>query len=77
MYALWRKSLKSITCGFDLVFRHGRSEGESAFTPDFKGSVDKATLMVRRLEAGTINTGLSQLQVIFNELRFKGVWEIV
>ena len=28
--------------------------------------------MARRLEAGTINTGLSELQVIFNQLRTKG-----
>merc|ERR1712154_481488 len=48
------------------------SEGEAAFTPDFKASVTPQTLLCRRLEAGTINTGLSQLQVIFNELRTKG-----
>ena len=28
--------------------------------------------MARRMEAGCINTGLSQLQIIFNELRVKG-----
>jgi len=49
------------------------SEGESAFTPDFIEAVDKTTLMARRLEAGCINTGLSQLQIIFNELRYKGI----
>jgi len=48
------------------------SEGESAFTQDFIDAVDKTTLMARRLEAGCINTGLSQLQIIFNELRYKG-----
>jgi len=48
------------------------SEGESAFTPDFIARVDRETLIARRLEAGTINTGLSQLQVIFNQLRTKG-----
>jgi len=48
------------------------SEGETAFTPDFIASVDKTTLMARRLEAGCINTGLSGLQIIFNELRVKG-----
>jgi len=48
------------------------SEGETAFTPDFIASVDKTTLMGRRLEAGCINTGLSGLQIIFNELRVKG-----
>ena len=48
------------------------SEGESAFTSDFKARVDKETLIARRLEAGTINTGLSQLQVIFNQLRTRG-----
>jgi len=47
------------------------SEGETAFTADFKASVDKTTLMARRLEAGCINTGLSGLQIIFNELRVK------
>jgi hypothetical protein len=48
------------------------SEGESAFTKAFIESVDKQTLLARRLEAGTINTGLSSLQIIFNELRIKG-----
>jgi len=48
------------------------SEGETAFTAEFKASVDKTTLMARRLEAGCINTGLSGLQIIFNELRVKG-----
>eukprot|EP01084_Bolivina_argentea_P249582 417883_1 len=48
------------------------SEGESAFTKDFIASCDKTTLMARRLEAGCINTGLSSLQIIFNELRVKG-----
>eukprot|EP01083_Nonionella_stella_P071267 191318_1 len=48
------------------------SEGETAFTPEFCASVDKTTLMARRLEAGCINTGLSGLQIIFNELRVKG-----
>ena len=47
------------------------SEGESAFTPDFISKVDAATLMARRLEAGVINTGLSQLQVVFSELKKK------
>merc|ERR1711920_1155443 len=48
------------------------SEGETAFTPEFKRKVDPSTLMARRLEAGVINTGLSQLQIIFNELKVKG-----
>merc|ERR1719427_1603922 len=48
------------------------SEGETAFTPEFKRKVDPTTLMARRLEAGVINTGLSQLQIIFSELRVKG-----
>jgi len=47
------------------------SEGETAFTPEFKRKVDPSTLMARRLEAGVINTGLSQLQIIFNELKVK------
>lgn len=48
------------------------SEGETAFTPEFRAAVTPQVLLCRRLEAGTINTGLSQLQVIFNELRTKG-----
>jgi len=48
------------------------SEGETAFTPEFKRKVDPSTLMARRLEAGVINNGLSQLQIIFNELKVKG-----
>eukprot|EP01084_Bolivina_argentea_P172695 299130_1 len=48
------------------------SEGETAFTPEFRSRVTPQVLLCRRLEAGTINTGLSQLQVIFNELRIKG-----
>ena len=48
------------------------SEGESAFTPEFRARVTPQILMCRRLEAGTINSGLSQLQVICNELRKKG-----
>ena len=48
------------------------SEGETAFTPEFKARVTQQVLLCRRLEAGTINTGLSQLQVICNELRVKG-----
>ena len=49
------------------------SEGDSAFTPDYIAQVDKTTLMARRLEAGCINNGLSQLQIIFNELKQKGI----
>jgi len=48
------------------------SEGETAFTPEYKRKVDPSTLMARRLEAGVINNGLSQLQIIFNELKVKG-----
>merc|ERR1712129_160235 len=48
------------------------SEGESAFTPQFRAMVTPQVLLCRRLEAGTINTGLSQLQVICNELRKMG-----
>mmetsp|Transcript_63274 Transcript_63274/g.100623 ORF Transcript_63274/g.100623 Transcript_63274/m.100623 type:complete len:666 (-) Transcript_63274:657-2654(-) len=48
------------------------SEGETAFTPEFRKMVTPQVLLCRRLEAGTINTGLSQLQVICNELRKHG-----
>eukprot|EP00485_Elphidium_margaritaceum_P014114 CAMPEP_0202733118 /NCGR_PEP_ID=MMETSP1385-20130828/188005_1 /ASSEMBLY_ACC=CAM_ASM_000861 /TAXON_ID=933848 /ORGANISM="Elphidium margaritaceum" /LENGTH=671 /DNA_ID=CAMNT_0049399445 /DNA_START=85 /DNA_END=2100 /DNA_ORIENTATION=+ len=48
------------------------SEGETAFTQEFRARVTPQVLLCRRLEAGTINTGLSQLQVICNELRKLG-----
>eukprot|EP01084_Bolivina_argentea_P309387 535143_1 len=48
------------------------SEGETAFTKEFRSRVTPQILLCRRLEAGTINTGLSQLQVICNELRKRG-----
>merc|ERR1712013_537673 len=48
------------------------SEGETAFTPEFRARITPQILLCRRLEAGTINTGLSQLQVICNELRKMG-----
>jgi len=67
-----RSRLESLISYFVMVDCAG-SEGESAFTEDFKARVDKETLIARRLEAGTINTGLSQLQVIFNQLRTKGI----
>jgi len=66
-----KSKLESLISYFVMVDCAG-SEGESAFTEDFKARVDKETLIARRLEAGTINTGLSQLQVIFNQLRTKG-----
>jgi len=67
-----KSRLESLVSYFVMVDCAG-SEGESAFTEDFKARVDKETLIARRLEAGTINTGLSQLQVIFNQLRTKGI----
>jgi len=48
------------------------SEGETSLGGDFKKKASAATLTARRLEAGCINTGLSQLQVIFGELASKG-----
>merc|ERR1719433_2437663 len=57
---------------FFLIVDLAGSEGESAFTAAFRRRVDPSTLMARRLEAGVINTGLSQLQIIFNELKVKG-----
>ena len=48
------------------------SEGETAFTAEFKAAVTPQVLLCRRLEAGTINTGLSALQVIFGQLKAKG-----
>lgn len=47
------------------------SEGESAITPDFKQRVPEWVVQQRRLEASCINHGLSQLQMIFKELRGK------
>lgn len=48
------------------------SEGETSLDGDFAKRASPATLTARRLEAGCINTGLSQLQVIFGELGNKG-----
>jgi len=48
------------------------SEGETSLSGDFAKKATSATLTARRLEAGCINTGLSQLQVIFGELASKG-----
>jgi len=48
------------------------SEGESAITPEFVKNNNPTTVMIRRLEAGCINAGLMQLQLIFAELKKKG-----
>lgn len=45
------------------------SEGESAITKEFVEKNNPTTVMVRRLEAGCINAGLCQLQLIFAELK--------
>lgn len=66
-----QKSRLESTVSYFVMVDCAGSEGESAFTPDFIAMIDKATLMARRLEAGCINTGLSALQIIFNELRVK------
>ena len=47
------------------------SEGESALTASFAKKVCKKVLKTRRLEAGIINYGLSQLQKILSEIRRK------
>ena len=47
------------------------SEGESALTASFAKKVSKKILKTRRLEAGIINYGLSQLQKILQEIRKK------
>jgi len=67
-----RKSEHQRLVSHFLIVDLAGSEGETAFTPEFKRKVDPSTLMARRLEAGVINTGLSQLQIIFNELKVKG-----
>jgi len=48
------------------------SEGDSALKGDFAKKASQATITARRLEGGCINTGLSQLQVIFGELASRG-----
>merc|ERR1712187_1075181 len=48
------------------------SEGETAITPEFVKNNNPTTVMIRRLEAGCINAGLMQLQLIFAELKKKG-----
>jgi len=45
------------------------SEGESALSGDLVKGMSSETLTARRLEAGCINTGLSDLQGIFGELK--------
>jgi len=45
------------------------SEGESALSGDLVKGMSNETLTARRLEAGCINTGLSDLQGIFGELK--------
>eukprot|EP00494_Astrolonche_serrata_P029499 UN29766 len=45
------------------------SEGESAFTKEFLERVHDDDLKLRRMEAGVINTGLSDVQLIFQELK--------
>jgi len=67
---VFKEECQTIQSYFVIVDLAG-SEGETAFTPEFKRRVDPSTLMARRLEAGVINTGLSQLQIIFNELKVK------
>lgn len=67
-----RPSETELLESFFLIVDLAGSEGETAFTEEFKASVDAKTLMGRRLEAGVINTGLSQLQIIFNQLKEKG-----
>ena len=49
------------------------SEGMSALTPAFQKQVSKKVLNTRRLEAGIINYGLSQLQKLLKEIRDKGI----
>merc|ERR1719192_269166 len=70
---IYQKSAKHQTqVSYFVMVDCAGSEGETAFTPEFKAAVTPQVLLCRRLEAGTINTGLSQLQVIFSELRAKG-----
>jgi len=45
------------------------SEGDSALSGDLVKGMSQETLTARRLEAGCINTGLSDLQRIFGELK--------
>ena len=51
-------------CSYFVMVDCAGSEGETAFTAEFKAAVTQQVLLCRRLEAGTINTGLSQLQVL-------------
>jgi len=48
------------------------SEGESALGPEFMEMVGAASYKARRMEAGVINTGLSDLQMLFKELKKEG-----
>jgi len=57
---------------FFLVADLAGSEGESAISSEFVKNNNPTTVMIRRLEAGCINAGLMQLQLIFAELKKKG-----
>jgi len=48
------------------------SEGESALGPEFMEQVGAANYKARRMEAGVINTGLSDLQMLFKEMKKEG-----
>jgi len=48
------------------------SEGETALGPEFKQAVGLEIYDQRRMEAGVINMGLSDLQMFFQELKNKG-----
>eukprot|EP01084_Bolivina_argentea_P297998 513460_1 len=56
-----------------IMFDSGGCDGETALSqPPFKESVSKTELLCRRLEAGCINTGLSQIGIALNELKKNG-----
>eukprot|EP01084_Bolivina_argentea_P028360 52719_1 len=61
--------LKNNITSYWIVVDLAGSEGESAITKEFLKNAAPNEVMARRLEAWCINHGLSQLQVIFNELR--------
>jgi len=57
---------------FFIIVDLAGSEGESAITKEFIRKNNPTTVMIRRLEAGCINAGLCQLQLIFGELKKRG-----
>jgi len=69
--AVTKEQEMSMRTSFFVICDLAGSEGESSLTPQFVKENSSAVIMIRKLEAGCINIGLTQLQLIFSELRRK------